>query len=101
MVSLLYGLVAYALFLAALLYMVAFSGNFIVPKTIDSGAAGSIGAAVAVDLALLGIFALQHSVMARGAFKLWWVAIVPERLERSTYVLAATLALALMMWQWQ
>jgi len=99
--SLSYGLVAYVLFLGTFLYVIAFSGNFIVPKTIDGGTAGPIGRAVAVDLALLGIFAAQHSIMARRAFKRWWTSFVPEALERSTYVLAATLALALMAWEWQ
>ncbi len=99
--SLFYGLVAYVVFLATFLYLIAFSGNIVVPKTVDSGTAGPVGLAVAVDLALLGLFALQHSIMARRSFKRWWTRIVPESVERSTFVLAASLALVLMVWQWQ
>src|SRR6185312_8232788 len=78
-----------------------FTGGFMVAKTIDGGEAGPIGPAVAIDLLLLGVFAVQHSIMARRSFKRWWTRIVPEAVERSTYVLAATLALALIVWQWQ
>src|SRR5579862_1022720 len=101
MFSFLYGLAVYVFFLATFLYVIAFSGNIVVPKTIDSGTVGPAGLAVAVDLALLGVFALQHSIMARRSFKRWWTRIVPEPVERSTYVLAASLALALVVWQWQ
>jgi protein-S-isoprenylcysteine O-methyltransferase Ste14 len=99
--SLFYGLVAYLVFLGTFLYLIAFSGNIVVPKTVDSGTAGPTGLAVLVDLALLGIFALQHSIMARRSFKSWWTRIVPEAVERSTFVLAASLALILTVWQWQ
>ena len=101
MFSFLYGLVVYLVFLATFMYVIAFSGNMVVSKTIDGGSAGPSGLAVVVDLALLGIFALQHSIMARRSFKRWWTRIVPKAMERSTYVLAATLALALVVWQWQ
>jgi protein-S-isoprenylcysteine O-methyltransferase Ste14 len=97
----LYGVFAYVFFLATFVYAIAFIGNLWVPKTIDSGAAGSVAEAVLVNLALLAIFALQHSIMARRSFKRWWTRIVSPAVERSTYVLAATLALALLLWQWR
>jgi protein-S-isoprenylcysteine O-methyltransferase Ste14 len=101
MFSLLYGLAVYFLFIGTFIYVIAFSGNFVVPKTVDSGGAGPIDISIAVDLALLAVFAIQHSVMARRGFKKWWTRIVPEAVERSTYVLAASLALILVMWFWQ
>jgi protein-S-isoprenylcysteine O-methyltransferase Ste14 len=101
-ILLLYGLVVYLFFVATFLYAVGFSGNIVVPKSIDTGgAAVPFAEALAVDLLLLGLFAAQHSVMARRSFKRWWTRIVPPVAERSTYVLAATLALALLLWQWR
>jgi protein-S-isoprenylcysteine O-methyltransferase Ste14 len=97
----LYGTAVYVFFLATFLYAIAFIGNLWVPKTVDSGAAASVAEAVLVNLVLLAIFALQHSVMARRSFKRWWTSIVSPAVERSTYVLAATLALALLLWQWR
>jgi protein-S-isoprenylcysteine O-methyltransferase Ste14 len=97
----LYGVFAYVFFLATFIYAIAFIGNLWVPKTVDSGAATSVAEAVLVNLVLLTIFALQHSVMARRSFKRWWTRIVSPAVERSTYVLAATLALALLLWQWR
>ena len=99
--SFLYGVMAYAACLAALLYLIGFSGGLLVPRSVDGGAAGPLAPALAVDVLLLGSFAVQHSVMARGAFKRWWTRIVPRPVERSTYVLATSLVLALLFWLWR
>ncbi len=98
----LFGLVVYLFFLATFVYAIGFVGNLpLLPKTIDSGAAAPLVETLAVNLALLGLFAVQHSVMARRGFKRWWTKLIPESMERSTYVLAATAALALLLWQWR
>jgi protein-S-isoprenylcysteine O-methyltransferase Ste14 len=96
-----YGAAAYLLFLAVFLYLVAFVGNFWVPRTVDHGVSASIGEAVLVNMALLGLFGLQHSVMARPGFKARWTRLVPPSIERSTYVMLSNLVLVLLYWQWR
>ncbi len=97
-----YGVACYAVFFATFLYAIAFVGGCpMVPSTLDAPLEGSIGTAIIVDCALLLVFAVQHSVMARRWFKERWTAIIPWSIERSTYVLAASLALILLFWQWR
>lgn len=96
-----YGLLAYVLANVTILYMVGFLANAVVPKSVDSGVTHTVGSPLAVNLALLGLFGLQHSLMARSRFKSWWTQVVPERLERSTYVLLASLSLIVLMAAWR
>jgi len=96
----LYGVIAYLLFLGSFIYLVGFLDDLLVPKSINSGETASSVTALLVDTLLLSVFALQHSIMARPAFKAWWISIVHPAIERSTYVLLSSFALVLMYWQW-
>ena len=97
----LFGGVAYLTFLFTILYAIGFVSGLIVPKAIDTGAKSGIFEAIIVDLALMSLFAIQHSVMARKSFRHWWTRFIPRSVERSTYVLCASLTLVLLFWQWR
>jgi len=98
---LIYGAAAYLLFLLVFLYSIAFVGNLPVMKTIDSGAQGDLVYSLLINVLLLSVFAVQHSIMARPGFKKWWTQIIPESIERSTFVLLTNLVLILLYWKWQ
>jgi protein-S-isoprenylcysteine O-methyltransferase Ste14 len=99
--ALLYGTVAYVFFVGTFLYAVGFLMDFGVPKSVEDGVEAPLGTALLVDLALLGLFGLQHSIMARPAFKRWWTTLIPKAIERSTFVLVTNLVLSLLFWQWR
>lgn len=101
LLSFFYGVAAYAAGLVSLLYLIAFSGNLGVPRSVDVGPGAPWGQALGVDLALVLLFGLQHSVMARGGFKRWWTRVVPPAVERSTYLVATCAVLAALFWCWR
>jgi protein-S-isoprenylcysteine O-methyltransferase Ste14 len=98
---LLYALVSYTVFFASFAYGLGFVGNYLVPKSIDVGGSAALSEAIVIDALLIGLFAIQHSVMARPAFKRWWAKTLPVACQRSTYVLLSSLLLLLMFWQWR
>ena len=101
LIAFVYGLEAYLAFLVAILYTIGFTSGLVVPKTIDSGTVVPLAEALIVNILLMSLFAVQHSVMARKPFKRWWAQYVPKSIERSTYVLLSSVLLLLLFWQWR
>lgn len=100
-IAFVFGVVCYGIFFLTFLYLIGFLANFMVPKGIDSGAQASIVVAALINIGLVVLFGLQHSVMARPGFKAWWTKMVPTSIERSVYVLLSSVVLIVMFWQWR
>jgi len=102
-IAFIYGIIAYLVFFGTFVWMILFLGDFenIVPSTVNTGAGGSVAKSLLINVGLIGLFGIQHTVMARKAFKQKWSNIVPKPIERSTYVLFSSLAILLLLWFWQ